>query len=269
MEIGARQAAVDQRLTRCDTRALQAMVTVLLQAPARDAAPRRVRYHANFAITYAQAHNGQYAGCARRIEKGVVAVGALARDQQHVSVLVFSSVRIFHYVEVVIEYAVALHVALAKAKGEVHGRGSGPRAVCLCVHHQARAAIVAVAHRGDTEQAFYAGDHCQLHVSFAEHASKQHVVARGFYAATLVLRHAGRIGVGVRNGVRRLNDVGILIHRRGVFVVLYQCVDEMLDLSRVVALCIRLELNARDRLIPIAHDRRDVYGGGLNLGACE
>lgn len=45
--------------------------------------------------------------------------------------------------------------------------------------------------------------------------------------------------------------------------------DEMLDLSRVVAFCIRLELNARDRLIPIAHDRRDVYGGGLNLGACE
>ena len=43
----------------------------------------------------------------------------------------------------------------------------------------------------------------------------------------------------------------------------------MLDLSRVVAFCIRLELNARDRLIPIAHDRRDVYGSGLNLGACE
>jgi len=45
--------------------------------------------------------------------------------------------------------------------------------------------------------------------------------------------------------------------------------DEMLDLSRVVAFCIRLELNARDRLIPIAYDRRDVYGSGLNLGACE
>lgn len=63
--------------------------------------------------------------------------------------------------------------------------------------------------------------------------------------------------------------IGVLVHRRGVFVVLYQCMDEMLDLSRVVAFCIRLELNARDRLIPIAHDRRDVYGGGLNLGACE
>ena len=45
--------------------------------------------------------------------------------------------------------------------------------------------------------------------------------------------------------------------------------DEMLDLSRVVAFCIRLELNTRDRLIPIAHDRRDVYGSSLNLGACE
>lgn len=154
-------------------------------------------------------------------------------------------------------------------RGEVHGRGSGPRAVCLCVHYQARAAIVAVAHRGDTEQAFYAGNHCQLHVSFAEHASKQHVVARGFYAATLVLRHAGRIGVRVSNGVRCLTDVGVLIHRRGVFVVLYQCMDEMLDLSRVVAFCIRLELNARNRLIPIAHDRRGIYGSGLNLGACE
>ena len=92
-------------------------------------------------------------------KKGVVAVRALARDQQHVSVLVFSSVRIFHYVEVVIEYAVALHVALAKPKGKVHGHGGRPRAVCLCVHHQARAAIVAVAHRGDTEQALHAGNH--------------------------------------------------------------------------------------------------------------
>ena len=43
----------------------------------------------------------------------------------------------------------------------------------------------------------------------------------------------------------------------------------MFDLSRVVALRVRLELNARDRLIPIAHDRRGVYGSGLNLGACE
>ena len=228
-----------------------------------------MRHHAGLVITYAQAHDGQYAGCACRIEKGVVAVGALARDQQHVGVLVSPPVRIFHHVEVVIVYAVALHVALAKPKGEVHGRGGGPRAVCPCVHHQARAAIVAVAHRGDTEQAFYAGNHCQLHVGFAEHAGKQHVVARGFYAATLVLRHAGRIGVGVRNGVRRLPDIGVLIHWRGVFVVLYQCMDEMLDLSRVVAFCIRLELNARDRLIPIAHDRRGVYGSGLNLGACE
>ena len=106
-------------------------------------------------------------------------------------------------------------------------------------------------------------------MGFAEHASKQHVVARGLDAATLVLRYTSRIGVGVRNGVRCLTDVGVLVHRRGVFVVLYQCVDEMLDLSRVVAFCIRLELNARDRLIPIAHDRRDVYGSGLNLGACE
>ena len=94
-----------------------------------------MRHHADLVITYAQAHDGQYAGCARRIEKGVVAVGALARDQQLVSVLVSSSVRIFHYVEVVIEYAVALHVALAKAQGEVHGHGGRPRAVCLCVHH--------------------------------------------------------------------------------------------------------------------------------------
>ena len=45
--------------------------------------------------------------------------------------------------------------------------------------------------------------------------------------------------------------------------------DEMLDLSRVVAFCIRLELNARDRLIPIAYDWYDVYGGGCNFGACE
>ena len=94
-----------------------------------------MRYHANSVVAYAQAHNGQYAGCARRIEKGVVAGGALARDQQHVGVLVSPPVCIFHHVEVVIEYAVALHVALAKPKGEVHGRGSGPRAVCLCVHH--------------------------------------------------------------------------------------------------------------------------------------
>ena len=137
------------------------------------------------------------------------------------------------------------------------------------MHHQARATIVAVAHRGDTEQAFYAGNPCQLHVSFAEHASKQHVVARGFDAATLVLRHAGRIGVRVSNGVRRLADIGVLVHRRGVFVVFHQCMDEMFDLSRVVALCIRLELNTRDRLIPIAYDRSDVYGSGLNLGACE
>ena len=43
----------------------------------------------------------------------------------------------------------------------------------------------------------------------------------------------------------------------------------MLNLSRVVAFCIRLELNARDRLIPIAHDRRGVYRGGCNLGAFE
>ena len=106
-------------------------------------------------------------------------------------------------------------------------------------------------------------------MGFAEHAGKQHVVARGFYAATLVLRYTSRIGVGVRNGVRRLPDIGVRIHRRGVSVVLYQCVDEMLDLSRVVAFCICLELNARDHLIPIAHDRRDVYGSSLNLGACE
>ena len=137
VEVSARQAPVDQRLAHRDAWTLQTMVAILLKAAARDAAPRRVRHHANSVVAYAQAHNGQYAGCACRIEKGVVAVGALARDQQHVSVLVFSSVRIFHYVEVVIEYAVALHVALAKAKGEVHGHGGRPRAVCLCVHHQA------------------------------------------------------------------------------------------------------------------------------------
>ena len=137
------------------------------------------------------------------------------------------------------------------------------------MHHQARAAIVAVAHRGDTEQAFYARNHCQLHVSFTEHASKQHVVARGPDAATLVLRYTSRIGVGVRSGVPRLPDIGVLIHRRGVFVVLYQCVDEMFDLSRVVAFCIRLELNARDRPVPIAYGRRDIPCSGLNLGACE
>ena len=159
MEIGARQTSVDKRLAYCDTRTLQAMVAVLLQAAARDAAPRRVRYHTNFAIAYAQAHNGQYAGCACRIEPGCVAFGALSRDQQYVGVLVFFPVRIFHHVEVVIEYAVALHVALAKPKGEVHGRGSGPRAVCLCMYHQARTTILAVAHRGDTEQTLHAGNH--------------------------------------------------------------------------------------------------------------
>ena len=137
------------------------------------------------------------------------------------------------------------------------------------MHHQARAAIVAVAHRGDTEQAFYAGNHCQLHVSFAEHASKQHVVVRGLDTATLVFRHAGRIGVGVRSGVLRLPDMGVRIHRRGVFVVFHQCVDKMLNLSRVVALRVCLELNACDRPVPIASDRRDVFRGGCNLGACE
>ena len=106
-------------------------------------------------------------------------------------------------------------------------------------------------------------------MGFAEHAGKQHVVVRGLDAATLVLRYTSRIGVRVRNGVRCLTDEGVLIHRRGIFVVFYQCMDEMLDLSRVVAFCIRLELNARDRLIPIARGRRDVYGSGLNLGACE
>lgn len=106
-------------------------------------------------------------------------------------------------------------------------------------------------------------------MSFAEHAGKQYVVARGFDAATLVLRYTGRIGVGVRNGVRCLTDVGVLVHRRGVFVVFHQCVDEMLNLSRVVALRVCLELNARDRPVPIASDRRDVYRGGCNLGACE
>ena len=106
-------------------------------------------------------------------------------------------------------------------------------------------------------------------MGFAEHASKQHVVARGLDAATLVLRYTSRIGVGVRSGVPRLPDMGVLIHRRGVFAVLYQCMDEMLDLPRVVAFCICLELNACDRLIPIAHDGRDVYDSGLNLGACE
>ena len=106
-------------------------------------------------------------------------------------------------------------------------------------------------------------------MGFAEHAGKQYVVARGFYAATLVLRHVGRIGVRVGNGVRCLADVGVLIHRRGVFVVFHQCVDEMFDLSRVVAFCIRLELNARDRPVPIAYGRRDIPCSGLNLGACE
>lgn len=78
VEIGARQTSVDKRLAHRDTRTLQTMVTVLLQAAARDAAPRRVRYHAGSVVAYAQAHNGQYAGCARRIEMGVVAAGALA-----------------------------------------------------------------------------------------------------------------------------------------------------------------------------------------------
>ena len=159
MEIGARQASVDKCLAHRDAWALQAMVAVLLQAAARDAAPRRVRYHANAVVAYAQAHNGQYAGCACRIEPGCVAFGALSRDQQYVGVFVFSPVRIFHHVEVVIEYVVALHVALAKPKGEVHGRGSGPRAVRLCVHHQARTTVLAVAHRGDTEQTLHAGNH--------------------------------------------------------------------------------------------------------------
>ena len=98
---------------------------------------------------------------------------------------------------------------------------------------------------------------------------EEYVVARGLYTAPLVLRHAGRIGVWVRNGIRRLPDIGVLIHRRGVFVILHQSVDEMLDLSRVIALCIRVELNTRDRLLPIAHGRRDVCGGGCNFGACE
>ena len=106
-------------------------------------------------------------------------------------------------------------------------------------------------------------------MSFAEHASKQHVVVRGLDTATLVFRHAGRIGVGVRSGVLRLPDMGVLIHRRGVFVILYQRVDEMFDLSRVVALRVCLELNARDRPVPIAYGRRDVCRGGCNLGACE
>ena len=135
VEVSARQTSVDQRLAHRDAWALQTMVAILLKAAARDAAPRRVRYHANSVVADAQAHNGQHAGCARRIEMGVVAGGALARDQQHVGVLVSPPVCIFHHVEVVIEYAAAFHVALAKPKGEVHGRGSGPRVVCLCVHH--------------------------------------------------------------------------------------------------------------------------------------
>ena len=106
-------------------------------------------------------------------------------------------------------------------------------------------------------------------MGFAEHAGKQHVVARGFYAAAIVLRHTSRIGVGVRNGVLRLPDMGVRIHRRGVFVVFHQCVDKMLNLSRVVALRVCLELNACDRPVPIASDRRDVFRGGCNLGACE
>ena len=151
VEVGTRQTPVDQCLAHRDTRALQAMVAILLKAAARDAAPRRVRYHANSVVAYAQAHNGQYAGCARRIEKGVVASGTFARDEQHVSVRASRAVCVFDYIEVVIVYAVALHVALAKPKGKVHRRGSGPRAVRLCMHHQARATILAVAHRGDTE----------------------------------------------------------------------------------------------------------------------
>ena len=39
VEVGARQTSVDQRLAHRDTRALQAMVAILLQAAARDAAP--------------------------------------------------------------------------------------------------------------------------------------------------------------------------------------------------------------------------------------
>ena len=137
------------------------------------------------------------------------------------------------------------------------------------MHYQTRTTILAVAHRGDTEQAFHAGYLRKLHVSLAEHAGEEYVVARGLYTAALVLRHAGSIGVRVRNGVPRLPDVVVLIHRLGVFAILHQSVDEMFDLSRVSALCIRVELNARDRLLPIAHDRRDVYGGGCNFGACE
>ena len=45
--------------------------------------------------------------------------------------------------------------------------------------------------------------------------------------------------------------------------------DEMLDLSRVVAFCICLELNARDRPVPIAYGRRDIPCSGFNLGARE
>ena len=43
----------------------------------------------------------------------------------------------------------------------------------------------------------------------------------------------------------------------------------MLDLPRVVALRVCFEFNTRDRPVPVAHDRRDVYGGGCNFGACE
>lgn len=39
VEVGTRQASVDQRLAYRDARALQAMVAILLQAAARDAAP--------------------------------------------------------------------------------------------------------------------------------------------------------------------------------------------------------------------------------------
>ena len=58
------------------------------------------------------------------VSKGCCRRRALARDQQHVSVLVSPPVCIFHHFEVVIEYAVALHVALAKPKGRSTGVGA-------------------------------------------------------------------------------------------------------------------------------------------------
>ena len=136
VEVGTRQAPVDKRLAHCDTRALQTMVAVLLQAAARDAAPRRVRYHADSTIVYAQAHDGQYACRTRRIETSVVAGRTFARDEQHISVRAPRAVRIFHHIKVVIEHAVALHVALAKPKGEVNRCGGGPYAVRLRMNHQ-------------------------------------------------------------------------------------------------------------------------------------